>query len=656
MAWTPLAVSRARKRKKFNGLAASFLAAITQLLVATAGAQRAQENAVTSAADAFGTAVGNQTIGLYSPGNARGFSPTDASNIRIEGLYFDEQSPIDAFLFSGTDMRVGITAQSYAFPSPSGIADLKLRIPAEDDGASAVITRGPLSQFSTELDTRHGIGKSLKIGLTLAGAEDFDYGSARTSNRRAISLIARGEPQAGTEVIPFFGYIRSSDSRLIPTVFSDRTHPLPIFDALRLPSQSWTSFRWDQITAGVISRASTSGPWAWQAGVFLSTEEDKQNSLDLFLGLQPDGTAQHITDFSPKRNSTSYSGDLRLTRAWSSDLHRHELTIALRGRDARRSHGGDSVVDFGEISIYRSVTVPQVSPVLSDEDRDAVRQIGIGINYIEQWKNRASLGLGLLTTHYRREINSASGAVTSSHLTTTLPTVSFTANLSKAITVYASYTRGLEDSMIAPSSAQNRGEPAPATPTWQVDGGIRVSFDPSLRLLAGAFEVQKSYFGLDESGRYRGLGEISTRGLESSATWTGLQGLTVVAGAYWLRPEVKRRVPELGGGGTVPVGPVPRSINVNVDYAPSVWNGWGMTAQWASISSRVQTGDNLYMLPPLSTLNLTIRYLFKRSNRPCSVRIEADNVTNARGLYVSTAYTAGSQLRRTYMLTFAADL
>jgi len=61
-------------------------------LASPADAQRSKDNAVTEASDAFGTVVGNQTIGLYTPTNARGFNPTQAQNVRIEGLYFDQQT------------------------------------------------------------------------------------------------------------------------------------------------------------------------------------------------------------------------------------------------------------------------------------------------------------------------------------------------------------------------------------------------------------------------------------------------------------------------------------------------------------------------------------------------------------------------------------
>jgi hypothetical protein len=106
----------------------------------------------------------------------------------------------------------------------------------------------------------------------------------------------------------------------------------------------------------------------------------------------------------------------------------------------------------------------------------------------------------------------------------------------------------------------------------------------------------------------------------------------------------------------VPVGPVPRTININVDYAPSNWRGWGTTIQWNALSSRVETGNDLYRLPPLATLNVGLRYMFKLLNRPCSARLDVANVTNATGLTLSSAYIALPQLQRNYTFTFAADL
>ena len=61
----------------------------TDAAVTAATGQRAVENAIRQANDAFGTSIGRETIGLYNSSSVRGFSPTAAGNVRIDSLYFD---------------------------------------------------------------------------------------------------------------------------------------------------------------------------------------------------------------------------------------------------------------------------------------------------------------------------------------------------------------------------------------------------------------------------------------------------------------------------------------------------------------------------------------------------------------------------------------
>jgi iron complex outermembrane recepter protein len=631
------------------------LLALAGALAANPGrAERAGENAVTAATDAFGTVVGTQVIGLYSPTNARGFSPVQAENLRIEGFYFDQQSQsANPYLFSGSDMRVGIAAQSYAFPSPSGIADYRLRIPQNSAGASAVLIRGPLELLSAELDTQYPlVPEAVSIGVNLGYAHDFDYTYALSSLRRAISLIARIEPRAGTEIIPFFGYIYNTERRETPFVYANGTDPMPFFQSQDLPTQEWTTWGWNQITAGVIARSVLSGSWSVRAGIFRSVDEHATNFNDLFLNLASDGTASHVLDVPPSQRAGSYSGDLRIVRASGEGPHRRELTFAFRARHVDREFGGDSITDLGTTSLHDFRVLPVPPLAFSAQSRDVVQQSGIGVNYSERWSGVGSLNIGLLRTDYSRVITSPGAPTDAQHSTEMLPTVSLTFDATPIATFYGSYTRGLEDSLTAPASAANRGEPPPATPTWQADAGVRVSPGAKLKLLVGAFTIHKTYFGVDTANVYRSLGDISSRGIESSATLTDRGGLTVVAGAVWLRPEVQLG----GGGGSVPVGPVPRTINVNVDYSPANWNHWAASLQWTSLSSRVQTNDGAYDLAPLKTLNVGVRYGFGLFGGKCSIRFDAGNVTNAAGLTISPVYLLTPQLQRNYTLTLTADL
>jgi len=632
---------------------------VTLLLALPANAQRAQDNAVTAASDAFGTVVGNQTIGLYSPTNARGFSPTQAQNVRIEGLYFDQQtSQTDPYLFKGTDMRVGITAQSYAFPSPSGIADLSVRTPGDKATASVLLVRGPLNEYAGELDTQYPLGQDvLSVGVNLAADQNFDYNYALRSARRAISVVAHVQPGPGAELIPFFGYLYNDEHNETPLVYADRIHPLPLFSEQHLPTQGWTTWRWKQTTAGLIANLAIAGAWSLRAGLFRSRQQEGLNDSDLLFGLMGDGVGEHVMDISPPRSFGSYSGDVRLMRTVVSDTHQRQLTFAVRGRRMTRTYGNDSVTDLGPLSIHADLSVPKPATLMfSEQKRDRVQQTGAGINYSEKWQERASLSMGLLWTDYSRRLETPHLPAARERTGKLLPTVSFAGNASKGITFYGSYTQGLEDSAPAPSEAANRGEPPPATPTWQVDAGARITLRPYVQLLVGGFKVHKTYFNLDTANRYTEVGDISSEGLESSVAITWPKGLTVIAGGVWLRPEVKRRISELGGTGEVPVGPVPRTINVNLDYAPADWRGWGATLQWKSLSSRVETGDDVYRLPPLETLSAGARYLFRCLDRSCSARLDVANVTNASGLTITSAYAVVPQLRRTYTFTFAADL
>jgi iron complex outermembrane recepter protein len=617
-------------------------------------AMRAEENAVTTASDAFGTVVGKQTIGLYSPTNARGFSPTQAENIRIEGLYFDQQTTqIDPYVFSGSDMRIGLGAQAYAFPSPSGIVDLKLRIPATTESASLVIDRGPLGQNSAEVDAQHPFLTPLSsLGATVAIARDFDYNSALNSSRRAVALELRFEPVAGTTIIPFVGYIRNSEDRETPYVYSDRIHPLPLFDEQLLPTQSWTGWTWNQLTAGLIAKCALRSQWEFRAGIFRSKQDTPRSFADLLLGALPDGRADHAIDTFPQHAASSYSGDFRLTRLIGAEGRRGELTFTARGRDTQRRFGGDSLTDFGTTSIFANTSIPQPPITFTSQSADHVQQTGAGLSYNERWGDIASGGVGLLVTDYNRKIQGAR----TEHSTAVLPNISFAAKLLKAVTAYGSYTRGLEDSTIAPYAASNRGEPPPATPTWQVDSGINITPRQHLQAFVGVFRIHKTYFGTDTVGHFGQIGAIGSQGVEFSAALSEWTGLTVIAGGVWLKPEVHRQIAEQGGSGPIPVGPVPRTLNINLDYAPPRLRGWGTSLQWTALSSRVETADNLYRLPPLETMNVGLRYIGHWSQRTFSARLDAANVTNARGLTLSSDYVALPQLRRNYTLTVAIDL
>jgi iron complex outermembrane receptor protein len=133
---------------------ARIIAAVCAAYMSQASSQqRAEDNAVTSAEDAFGTSIGLQSVGLYSQNDARGFDPQQAGNLRIEGLYFDQETfATSTCMVRETAMRIGIAAQAYSFPSPTGIADFSLRTPGDVQAFSGLASRGPFSGLVVQLE------------------------------------------------------------------------------------------------------------------------------------------------------------------------------------------------------------------------------------------------------------------------------------------------------------------------------------------------------------------------------------------------------------------------------------------------------------------------------------------------------------------------
>jgi hypothetical protein len=100
---------------------------------------------------------------------------------------------------------------------------------------------------------------------------------------------------------------------------------------------------------------------------------------------------------------------------------------------------------------------------------------------------------------------------------------------------------------------------------------------------------------------------------------------------------------------------VPLTVMANVDYAPPRWGPWAASLQWNRLSSRVATTDNSAYLPVLATLGAGVRYHWTLRSRPWTLRLDGFNLTDARGLHVSSLDVVLPEPGRRLMLTLATD-
>jgi iron complex outermembrane receptor protein len=620
--------------------------------------QRAEDNAVTAADDAFGTAIGLQTVGLYSQTDARGFNPQQAGNLRIDGMYFDQQTWISSpCVVRETAMRIGIAAQDYAFPSPTGIADLSLRTPGESPAFSGLLSRGPFNGSTLQLEQQLPLlGNTLSADICGAFFKNFLVDTMRRDATSTVGLTLRFRPAADTEIVPFWSYIAGGGHQILPLVYTDGTVPLRLFRERDLAAQTTTSQAWRQTTLGGVVKSQLADAWRLEAGLFHSQERDPQGDSP-YLQLNADGTADSVADLAPRLSANSTSGEMRVSRSSSDEGHRRQLEFAVRGRASARTYGGDATVDFGNLSLLDQTQFPQPAGATTARSVDVTRELDVGATYEERWQGLGSAAIGLLRENYRRTAVEPGPAPPAEAFRSRpwLLNLRAAVDASPRLVFYGSYTQGLEDSALAPNSAVNRGEPPAAARSWQADGGLRWSAGDHLKLIFGAFDIHKPYLNLDLANVYRPLGRLRNEGLETSLSYSN-DGLTLLGGGVLLRPHVDLTVPQPGVTGTVPIGPVPLTLTANLDYAPAAWGPWAASLQWNRLSERVATNDDRQQLPVLATIGAGVRYQWKRGQNSWTLRLDGFNLNDAQGLHVSALGLVLPEQGRRFALTLATDL
>ncbi len=599
-------------------------------------AQRAGENAMTSAGDAFGTTVGNESIGLYTSREVRGFDPVQAGNIRLEGLYFDRQSPNPSEILinrivTGSSIRVGLTAQSYPFPAPTGIADVKMRVPGDKQVTSVFLGFGPYDKAWVEADSQIPIvAEKFSLGVGFGWMrDDTAYGSRPT--QLSSGVTARWRPSDDVEIIPFWS--RKDTLRLNPrpNIYTAGSFIPPEVPRHVYYAQPWFVNQIADSNYGVIAKAADLGEWTLRAGIFRSFVYRDHWSNALFNNVQQNGLSDHVIIAFPAQEFSSVSGEVRASRSLISGDFKHTVHFAVRGRAVHRVFAGSDSEAMGPVQLGVNRVFPQPTFTFGPQNRDNAQQKTGGVAYDGAWAGVGEMSVGLQKTSYHRTLAQPNQP---DNVTRDSPwlyngTVAYRAT--PQLAVFASYTNGLEESGEAPNSATNRGEALPAARTSQVDAGIRYAIAPGLSAVATLFQIKKPYFNLDQNRLYTHVGELSHRGLELSLAGKAAEGLTVVAGAVFLKARITGDLVNRGLIGPVPVGRTPRIVRLNTEYGPASWLGVSVDAQLENLSSRVASVDNRAVIPARTTLSLGGRYRFKLFNAPAMLRVQVQNVTDVFG-------------------------
>lgn len=633
-------------------------AAAAALLVCAAGpafAQRAGENAVRSADDAFGTSVGNERVGLYSPFNARGFSPVQAGNVRIEGLYFDYQADLNERVIAGSNVRVGLSAQSYPFPAPTGVGDFSLRKPGEEAVLSVSGGYGPFGGLRLDLDGQLPLGPTLGIA---AGAgvnrEELYYGGERTILSAAI--VPRWRPAENVEIIPFWSITDVSGQEPQPIIFPAGAYLPPRIERRRYVGPDWAQSRSRGTNYGIVSNFGLAERTALRAGLFRSDFRNGLNFTDLALDMAPDGMADRFIIADADRRFASTSGEVRLSqRLDEADVRRHTIHLALRGREQKRRYGGGDAIFLGRARIDEPIPFEEPELEFGPQTRDRVRQFTAGLGYEGRWRDVGELSLGIQKTDYRKEVDTPAGPLPVSKDNPWLMNGTLSVYAGKDLVFYAGYTKGLEESPVAPEVARNKDEAPPAIITEQKDAGLRYRIADNLRLVAGVFDVKKPYFALDEDMIFGRLGTVRHRGVELSLAGQLAPRLNVVAGTVFLDAKLSGEAVEQGLVGKRPVNAIGRVSSAALEYNVPWVEGLSVDLYYESTSDRTANWQNTLEIPARYIVSPGLRYRFSIGDKPATFRAQLASANNVYG-YNVIGEGLYYNLPRRFSMSLVADL
>jgi iron complex outermembrane recepter protein len=396
-------VATARKQNAF--VSAIVVAAIVQSTAVHA--QHASDNPIDSADDAFGLTLGLESVGIYNPGAVRGFSPISAGNVRIDGMYFDLQGAPSDRVVEGSTIHVGVSEIGYPFPAPTGIADYNLRNVGGDAPTATVIANvGPYDAWGISIDGSIPlIGKELVLPIGVStqvstqSSEDGAFYPGLTSRVTSVGATPQWTPNAKVTVRALIDWQGTSDAKTLPEFFTAGDF-LPPMIAKGYVAQNWARGQNVTMNFGGLVTAQLTDDWSLRAGVFRSVNDNPASFADLYTDIQPNGQSEHLVVGFPDQNTSSTSGEVRLTGTFTTGDWRQQAIFMVRGRDTTSRYGGEDAVDLGPAMIGAITQAPEPDFDYSARAVDHAELWSVGAAYRVDWRRTGVLEMGIQREDY----------------------------------------------------------------------------------------------------------------------------------------------------------------------------------------------------------------------------------------------------------------
>ncbi|MCX7863725.1 MAG: TonB-dependent receptor, partial [Novosphingobium sp.] len=633
-----------------------------------AWAQRVGEDAVRDSDDAFGTTIGQESTGIYSERNARGFSPLDAGNVRIDGIYFDQISVLAGRLRRDTAIRVGFAAVEFPFVAPTGVVDHRFRPFPDSNGNSLSAALNFYGGHIDEWDFRlRVLGDRLALtgGIANANLEQVDRAESAS-----WGLTLRPILRVGTvEFAPYISMGKFHKSFAKPLVVV-RDGYLPDQPPARYLGQDWVSGKRLHQNLGATLKAKITDSLSFRGGYFYSMGDQLSNFSEIYQITGPDNRSNHFVFADPRHDIHSWSGEGLVALRLGDDRLQHRIFAGYRSRNRLTETGGSHQIFrfFSESDPDRRIFYGEPDPIAKPQFRFSavnvgrVRQSSWMLGYVGRLRGVGQINIGVQKARYRaRSLIGATGTSVGSRAGPWLYNATLLVEISPKISAYVASQRGLEDSGLAPESATNRNAQLPATRATQYEGGLRWDYGKG-KLVLSAFQITKPYFTFDQANNFVERGRRRHRGIELSLTGHFADRIDLVAGAVLMDPVVTGAARAFGDVGKRPAGTPNVFVQANINYRTDILDGLILTAGLHYTGKRAVTarpvprlGDRQLMLEGAMRIDLGLRQRFRIGKADFGVRAVVQNVFNRKDWLVVAPDVLLPEERRKLVLVLTTD-
>lgn len=641
-----------------------------------------------------GVSVSQISSTVYSNLAIRGIDVENRGNYRLNGtlpiinivgLPLENKERVEALK--------GASALYYGFTTPSGIINLVMKRPTEEQTLNTKLFGSSTGSGGGAVDYGNTWGP---FGARLNGVYAvIDSGIDNTEGHR--SLISGAFDYKPTDKLTFtFDVERIFTKAGEPPTYRFNTKPattvanpnptvtLPPFrdNDLNFGPGDWVQTKGSETNLLFAARYKLSRAWELSASAGESdfTRYRKSGFIDVGRPLGNDNYTLTIGNAPREVNyNRNYRAELAGTFALGPVVNNVLIGASENIRDRENPLTINATFTQNIANPMEFPDVPFAAPNYGPGDNRKVRVDDIGYYVFDrisfgQWVD--ILG-GVRASDYTESL--LVGRTDTFHATPTSISYGAIVKPVRWASVYATYIEGLEATPLAPTTAVNAGASLPPTDSEQYEAGIKVEPRPGILLQAAYFDIQRAATFVNSQNVYVIDGEQSYKGTELSATGKIIPELTVYATALFLDTEYSKGAPTtllFNANGTPRLDPASGSqlqattiVGNRVDNAPRrTWSlaadytldkllpGLSVNAAAYYVGERALNAQNLAIVPGYTVYNLGAGYTTELFTNPTQFRLSWENVGDKEYWATSGLDFLAQGLPSAVKLTISVDL